>query len=388
VDEVSVADVLERRAVADGARESRPAPPQVQLSGVSRWYTEQGGAGIEGISLTVQPGEILSVLGPSGSGKSTLLKCIAGLERPDAGDVVIAGRTVSSADRRIWVPPERRGVGVVFQSLALWSHMTVYENVGFPLRTAKVKAHEIRQRVTQILELVGCERYMSKRPSELSGGEQQRVACARALVARPALVLFDEPFSSLDAALRESLRRWLLELRDETQMTAIFVTHDQAEAFTVGDKIAVVHDARLAGFNTARSLYYEPPTEKVARIVGPVNSFEGRLVEMRPPYALVETDCGQILARVRSPDCLGGRLRIGFRPRSARIMDRSASADEMHLTGTIQFSRFTGTVSRYEVQCGSELVNVLSMDDHFAVGDEVRVAVRPDEVWVHPVDHT
>jgi iron(III) transport system ATP-binding protein len=323
--------------------------------------------GIHDVSLTVSAGEILSVLGPSGSGKSTLLKCLAGLEQPSTGELVVDGRTYFSSESKVWVPPQARNIGLVFQSLALWPHLSVYRNVAYPLEVAKVPRAEIRERVRKTLDLVGCVHLIDRLPNQISGGEQQRVAVARALVTSPPLVLFDEPFSSVDAGLRMTLRRWLLELREETRMTAVFVTHDQEEAMMLGDRVAVIFDGQLESVDLPQRTYTRPRTLRLARFVGRMNLLPG-VVETaagdngRGPT--VKTAAGTI---VTSRESLadgaaydkGGPVLLGIRPTLVGIDVDSladgtappvAENDENRLDGRVTFAKYCGQTTHVEVE--------------------------------------
>ncbi len=360
--------------------------PSLEIRSMSKRYGGPDGAGVDNIDLDVEHGEIVAVLGPSGSGKSTILKCVAGLERPDSGSVRVGGRVLSDGEQRVWVPPEKRGVSVVFQSLALWPHMSVFENVAYPLVAAKVPKAEVGTRVAEILDLVGCGQYMSRRPGEISGGEQQRVACARALVGRPSLVLFDEPFSSLDAALRAELRRWLLRLRDDTMMTALFVTHDQAEAFTVGDRVAVVLDGNLVEKGTPRELYERPRHGRVARVLGSINLLPAEVADVTPSGVRVRGDDVTLLSSV--PDAqvgveVGDQVTIGMRPARIEVVsDEDSVGPENVIEAVLTFARFTGVTTHYEARCGGTTFEIISTNHGHEVGERVRLSVDPTFVLV------
>lgn len=222
---------------------------------------------INGLDLAIESGEFFVLLGPSGCGKTTTLRCIAGLERPDEGCIEIAGSTVAAPERGLFVPPERRDLGMVFQNYALWPHMTVEANVAYPVR-ARRGAGDSRQLARRALRQVGLEELAGRYPAELSGGQQQRVALARALAASPQLLLFDEPLSNLDASLRLHLREQLRSLHRELGYTAVYVTHDQSEALVLADRIAVMHGGRLAQLGTPQEVYARPASAFVAGFVG------------------------------------------------------------------------------------------------------------------------
>jgi sulfate transport system ATP-binding protein len=237
------------------------------VSIVVRDITKRFGAftALEGVSLEVPTGSLTALLGPSGSGKSTLLRVVAGLEQPDAGEVLIADEDVTEA------APQRRGVGFVFQHYAAFKHLTVYENVAFGLRIRHRPRAEIRERVGELLRLVQLEGFASRYPAQLSGGQRQRMGLARALAVDPKVLLLDEPFGALDARVRKELRAWLRRLHDETHTTTVIVTHDQEEAMEVADRVALMNSGRIEQVGSPRELYEQPENEFVMSFVGPVN---------------------------------------------------------------------------------------------------------------------
>jgi multiple sugar transport system ATP-binding protein len=220
------------------------------------------------VNININPGEFIVLLGPSGCGKTTLLRCIAGLEKPDQGEIVIGEQTVFSSARGISVPPGKRQVGMVFQSYALWPHMAVYENIGFGLRLQKISLGETRQRVDKVLENMGMDGLGKRYPSELSGGQQQRVAVARLLATKPPVFLMDEPLSNLDARLRLDMRSELKRLHHDTGVTTIYVTHDQTEAMTMASCVVVMKDGLIQQVASPREIYQKPANLFVAEFVG------------------------------------------------------------------------------------------------------------------------
>ncbi len=227
---------------------------------------------LDDVSVDVQPGSLTALLGPSGSGKSTLLRIIGGLEDPDAGAVVINDEEVTP------VPPQRRGIGFVFQHYAAFKHMTVRDNVGFGLKIRKRPKKEIAARVDELLGVVGLAGYHERYPNQLSGGQRQRMALARALAVEPKVLLLDEPFGALDATVRKELRVWLRRLHDEVDVTTLFVTHDQEEAMDVADQIVVMNEGRIEQTGSPRELYEEPANEFVMKFVGEVNQLGAELI--------------------------------------------------------------------------------------------------------------
>ena len=226
-------------------------------------------------SLSVGRGEFVTLLGPSGCGKTTTLRCVAGLERPDAGEIRIGDEVVASAGRGIYLYPEHRNIGMVFQSYAVWPHMTVFENVAYGLRVRRIAAAEIRERTTRALELVGLDHLAERYATKLSGGQRQRVALARAIVYEPRVVLFDEPLSNLDAKLREQMRIELVRLQQEVGITSIYVTHDQAEALVMSDRVVVMDKGVIQQIDDPQTIYARPANTFVANFIGVANLMEG-----------------------------------------------------------------------------------------------------------------
>jgi sulfate transport system ATP-binding protein len=241
----------------------------IEIAGVSKAFGAQ--QVLRDVSLSLPGGELTALLGPSGCGKTTLLRILAGLEAPDAGEVRVAGEAVTDRSAR------DRNVGLVFQHYALFRHMTVGENVAFPLAVRRRPAAEVRERVQELLSLVRLEGLAGRYPAQLSGGQRQRVALARALATQPSVLLLDEPFGALDARVRQELRRWLRRLHDELHVTSVFVTHDQEEAFEVSDRVVVMNEGRVEQVGTPAQVFEEPASPFVMRFLGAVNVFRGRV---------------------------------------------------------------------------------------------------------------
>jgi len=266
---------------------------------------------IDHLDLEVEPGEFLVLLGPSGCGKTTTLRCIAGLETAEEGRISFGERTVFDASRRVNVPPNKRQIGMVFQSYALWPHMTVRKNIGYPLRTRGIKGSAAKERIEEAAALVDTRELLGRFPSQLSGGQQQRVALARGLVARPDLVLFDEPLSNLDARLRDIVRTEIHELHSRLGFTAVYVTHDQVEALALGDRLAIMRAGALEQLATPEQTFEEPATEYVAQFIGMMNRlvFDRREVgwahdgePVDGDLAWLDTASTSVTARTRSED--------------------------------------------------------------------------------------
>ena len=238
---------------------------------------------INRIQLEISQGEMLTLLGPSGCGKTTTLRCIAGLEKPDEGDIVIDGRPMLSQG---FVQPAQRGIGMVFQNYAVWPHMKVFNNVVYGLKLKKMSRQSIKEKGHQVLKLVGLDGLEDRYPSQLSGGQQQRVALARALVGNPKVLLLDEPLSNLDAKLREELRFEIKSLVRRMGITSVYVTHDQAEAMVISDRIAVMDSGNVVQVGTAHEIYERPANKFVADFIGTMNFMSGKVVEVLPDGAV------------------------------------------------------------------------------------------------------
>jgi iron(III) transport system ATP-binding protein len=337
----------------------------VDLRWVVKRFDEASPPAVAGISLEVRPGEIISLLGPSGSGKTTALRLVAGFERPDQGEIWIAGRRVAGGGA--WIPPEARGVGMVFQDYALFPHLTVAENVAFGLHC--VLASERVPRTTDTLALVGMRAYAQRYPHELSGGQQQRVALARALAPQPFAVLLDEPFSNLDAHLRTQLRDEVRHILKQTGTSAIFVTHDQQEALLLGDRVGVMREGRLEQVDTPERIFHAPRTRFVAGFFGRAD-FIPATVEANG----LATEVGLIPQRVSLGE--GIPVEVMVRPDDVDI----ASADDG--PGIIHQAHFQGGAVLYCVRLPSGRT-VHSLQPHtrrIAAGGRVRVSVEAGHV--------
>ena len=314
---------------------------------------------LTGINLTIHPGEFFAFLGPSGSGKSTLLRAIAGFGPRPQGEILIGGKNIAD------LPPWRRDVGMVFQSYALWPHMSVRENVAFGLRERKVAAAEIRRRVDEALSLVGLQHLADRMPNQLSGGQQQRIALARTVVIEPKVLLLDEPLSNLDASLRVQMRRELLALQRKLGLTTIFVTHDQEEANTTSDRMAVLDGGVIQQVGTPQELYDRPVNLFVARFLGTANILEGT-VEFVGGHARFRTATGDVLGLPSAETA--GRSSIVLRPQNIRI-EQTSQAES--LAGEVLHREFLGSQIRYLVRAaGTEIV--------------VDQSHRAGETWLSP----
>ncbi len=278
---------------------------------------------VDNVSFKVEQGEVVTLLGPSGCGKTTTLRMVAGFERPNAGEVEIAGRVVVATNRRINVPPEKRDIGMVFQSYAIWPHMTVFENVAFPLNVRRANRQEIKRRVEETLELVGLANFSDRPAILLSGGQQQRVSLARALVYSPSILLLDEPLSNLDAKLREQMRIEIKRLQQQLGFTVLFVTHDQIEAMSLSTRLALMNQGRIEQIGAPQDVYEHPQTPFVEDFLGRILRFRGKIIEKRRGFDVIEFD-GLKDVQVRVPEsvdgaAIGKRVLVAIRPEDARI---------------------------------------------------------------------
>jgi iron(III) transport system ATP-binding protein len=338
-----------------------------------------GRPAIDGVSFAVPAGEIVVLLGPSGCGKTTTLRCVAGLEHPTSGEISVAGRLVSSPERGILVPPRLRDIGMVFQSYAVWPHMTVRQNVIYPLKHRKITRADAGRKVDEVLELVGLSEYADRPVVALSGGQMQRVALARSIVYRPQLLLLDEPLSNLDAKLRLRLRDDLRVILKQTGMTALYVTHDQAEAVVLGDRIGVMRDGKLLQMGTPDQIYNRPADLFVANFTGATNELVGRNGE----FGVIDFGGGRrgeaALLHALNP---GDKVRIALRPENigigrqeggnifpARVVDR----------------RYQGTQTVYDIDLFGRRLEVLELGTaaRHQVGVETSVALPREGCWAY-----
>ncbi|HEX6069206.1 MAG TPA: ABC transporter ATP-binding protein [Longimicrobiaceae bacterium] len=324
---------------------------------------------VDDLTLEVGKGEFLSLLGPSGCGKTTTLRMIAGFEVPTSGRILLDGRDVTA------LPPQRRGTGMVFQSYALFPHLDVFENVAFGLRARGAPAAGIPAQVSRALARVDLSGYEKRSVQALSGGQQQRVALARALAPEPPVLLLDEPLSNLDAALRERTRGELRALLKEVGITAVFVTHDQEEAFHLSDRIAVLDRGRLQQVGTPEELYHQPANAFVAAFVGQANFLEGTIVEWREGCALCELPGGARWCVSADSLAVGSRVRVMTRPESLRLTDEDA-AGAGALRGRVVDRRFAGGSTYYRVDLGGAGEVVAAVTGRPAVAQVEQVGVE------------
>jgi len=336
-------------------------------------------AALDGVSFDVQQGEFLTLLGPSGCGKTTTLMSIAGFQKPDTGTITVGDRTFVDTSRGVQLPAEERNLGLVFQSYAIWPHMTVARNVGFPLRVGRVPRPEAAARVAATLELVEMQEYAARYPHELSGGQQQRVALARALVHRPSVLLLDEPFSNLDAKLRERARVWLKRLQGELGITTVFVTHDQDEALSMSDRILVMNRGRILQAGSPEQVYERPTTRFVAEFLGRCNVFGAQVVSAGAQTQLRIPEHGLWLTSADRAGRAGQQVELAVRPESVRLRPLDAGAGPLgdnEFTATVLSRSFLGDRYIYELDVSG--LGLVASATRGLADTQVAVLIPPD----------
>ena len=312
-----------------------------------------------------EDGEFITLLGPSGCGKTTMLRLIAGFEKPSSGEIYIGDKLVSSENE--FLPPEKRGIGMVFQSYAVWPHMNVFDNIAYPLKIQKISKNEIEERVNQVLKIVHLEQYKDRFPSELSGGQQQRVALGRALVAQPEILLLDEPLSNLDAKLREEMRYEIKEITKKLKITVIYVTHDQIEAMTMSDRIVLINKGEVQQVAPPQEIYSKPKNMFVANFVGKVDFITGKVEESK---ILLDNSNNQTLPNTSS---FKGKVVVAIRPENAIL------SDDGEITGKVYSKFYLGDCNDLRVEIGNgNILRIIARASTYNTlneGDEVKIKI-------------
>lgn len=335
---------------------------------------------LRGVSFEIAEGEFFTLLGPSGCGKTSTLRCIAGLETPTSGSIATGDTVIYSDQRRINVPAHKRGFGMVFQSYAIWPHMTVFDNVAFPLTDGvrKMKRDEARTQALKALSLVQLEELADRPAPYLSGGQQQRVALARALALEPSVLLLDEPLSNLDAKLREEMRHELKTLVRRLGITTLYVTHDQLEALSMSDRVALMHAGVIEQVGKPRDVYQTPSSSFAARFLGRTNVLDG----VATPHG-VRTEWGVFTCAVPEWATEGMKVALGFRPESAVLWATAPARGDNLVAGTVTGHTFNGENVEYQIELGGKSVNVRG--DPFAMladGGRAYLAIPPERCFV------
>jgi iron(III) transport system ATP-binding protein len=332
---------------------------------------------LQNISLEIQAQELFFLLGPSGCGKTTLLRLLAGFYQPDAGELLFGEKPMNG------VPPHRRNTGMVFQNYALWPHLSVAENVAYGLEVRSVSAGEKRARVAEALSIVRMEQFAERMPNQLSGGQQQRIALARALVIRPDLLLLDEPLSNLDARLRLEMRDEIRRIHAQTRITTIYVTHDQKEALSLADRIAVMRQGQIEQIGAPRWIYRSPANRFVADFVGETNWLEAEVEKVLPGQVWLQTAAGTFRAATEASWKAGQKVSLGFRPESVQV--GSAEVNSFH--GTIVEVCYLGETEQYALElAGGHRIKAVEQNpvEVRRPGEGLEVHVRPQDLLLLP----
>jgi iron(III) transport system ATP-binding protein len=356
----------------------------LKISDLTKVYAEAESAAVDGVSLSIPAGSFFTLLGPSGCGKSTLLRSVAGLEKPNAGEIVVGGETMFSSYKNINVSPNRRRFGMVFQSYAVWPHMTVFENVAFPLEVQRQSG--VRKKVMKVLEMVGLAELHDRYAPNLSGGQQQRVAFARAVVAEPAVLLLDEPLSNLDAALREQMRSELRQLQKRLGVTSVYVTHDQSESLSMSDQIAVMSAGKVLEIGTPGEIYQRPKREFSARFVGGGNIIKGTIngVSSDPDTVRVDTPIGPICAAPVA-EVTRGDAYVLIRPENVHVVHPGQARREGQPTysGKVVDYQFVGLNTELTVELAQGVEVRLRVPGLYEAGLAEVISIEFDEEWTH-----
>jgi iron(III) transport system ATP-binding protein len=356
--------------------------PDVILRGIHKSFGDT--EVLRDINLRVPHGNLVTLLGPSGCGKTTTLMSIGGFEQPDRGTIRCGDRTLYDAATRQNVRPERRGIGTVFQSYALWPHLTVAGNIAFPLKIQRLRRDAVRARVDELLDLVELPGVRGRYPHELSGGQRQRVALARALAPRPQLLLLDEPFSNLDARLRDRARLWLRSIQQDLGITTVFVTHDQDEAFAMSDEINVMHEGRILQSGTPQAIYRRPTSQFVAAFVGQCNLLPGVVATSsngRSTVVDVDGLPGPVVADTGAQPP-GARVMVAIRPEHIHLapFDISSNGDAAMFSATVERSTFLGDHYRYDLRAGA--VSLIAQSPAPLTDTEITIWVAAADVAI------
>ena len=357
----------------------------IEIQSLRKSYSTEYGPveAVRGLNLQVRKGEFCVLLGPSGCGKTTTLRCVAGLERPDTGRIVIGDRLVTSGDSGIFVPVEKRDFGMVFQSYAVWPHMSVFRNVAFPLTYGwrRVPRAQVVQRVHRALERVHLEGVEQRSATALSGGQQQRVALARAIVTEPGILLMDEPLSNLDARLREEMRAEIRSLTRNLGVTTLYVTHDQSEALEMGDRICVMNQGKILQIGTPEEIYQKPANRFVAEFVGKMNFLKGRVVR----GGVVESAVGTIHCPFPPNVGAGQEVTLAIRPEHLELRKegQESGAEANSVQGKLTAYSYQGDAAFWEIRVGEvNLLAKVSAAVRGRIGDKVKMSLPADRLQV------
>jgi iron(III) transport system ATP-binding protein len=352
----------------------------------TEYANERGGAvkAAQDVSFEVPEGKLFTLLGPSGCGKTTTLRSIAGLERPTGGEIEVGGQLVYSSSRGIFIAPNKRNFGMVFQSYAIWPHMNVFQNVAFPLEVRKLKKRDIREKVMRVLGAVQLDHLVDRDATKLSGGQQQRLALARALVMEPQLLLLDEPLSNLDAKLRDRMRIELKRLQRELNLTTVYVTHDQSEALALSHEIAVMNEGRVVQVGTPRQIYEQPKNQFVADFVGTTNFIGGSVTAMDDGdgRCVVSSSMGDLRAHASDGVTKNANVIVSVRPEDIELSEAPpvAAAGENICKGTVAAKDFLGDYLDFHVRVGDVVVQAKAHPSlRTPTGDPIHLRMKAEK---------
>ena len=354
---------------------------EIRIKDLNKNYFSEGKTitALSNVNLTIPANKIFTLLGPSGCGKTTLLRCIVGLEMPDSGEIGLGDEIVWSKDRGIFVPPEKRGLSMVFQTYAIWPHMNVFDNVAYPLQVRNEPKEEIKKRVEKTLRFVQLEGFENRPATKLSGGQQQRVALARALVPEPKVILFDEPLSNLDAKLREETRKELRSFLTKLKITAVYVTHDRIEALSLSDTVAVMKDGRIMEIGTPKGIYFGSEQQFVADFVGRTNLIGGRVVSIENDGPLISTAIGTIACQTPIAPLVGSIVTVSIRPEFIKVTAKDCGKERNTFRGKVESLVFIGEAYEGEIKVGeTRLITKIAPTFSIKEGDEVDLCLDPN----------
>lgn len=354
---------------------------EIRIRDLNKDYLSEGKTitALSHVNLTIPSNKIFTLLGPSGCGKTTLLRCIVGLEIPDSGEISIGDELVWSTDRGIFVPPEKRGLSMVFQTYAIWPHMNVFDNVAYPLQVRHEPKEDIRRKVEKTLQFVQLEGLENRPATKLSGGQQQRVALARALIPEPKVILFDEPLSNLDAKLREETRKELRSFLTKLKITAVYVTHDRIEALSLSDVIAVMKAGRIMEIGTPREIYFNSEQQFVVDFVGRTNLVEGKVVSVEKDSILVGTAMGTIACKAQTAPARGSIVTVSVRPEFIKVTAGDCEKERNTFRGRVESLVFIGEAYEGEIRVGdTRLITKFAPIASVKEGDEIGLCIDPE----------
>jgi iron(III) transport system ATP-binding protein len=358
---------------------------KVSINHLYKSYGEENA--VKDFNLDVAPGEFVTLLGPSGCGKTTTLRCVAGLERPEAGEIRIGTETVVAPEKDIYLFPEHRNIGMVFQSYAVWPHMTVFDNVAYGLRVRRASGAEIKKKTMNALELVGLDQQAARFATKLSGGQRQRVALARAIVYEPEVILFDEPLSNLDAKLREQMRDEIVRLQKEVGITSIFVTHDQSEALVMSDRVVVMDKAVIQQIGDPQDIYANPVNSFVANFIGVTSLLEGKLLSRDGEVCDLEVpganghDALRIRATGGAGAVVGDKLFLSVRPEDIALhLDKPEGTGHGNIVqGNVIDTIYLGSFLEGRVRVGEHEISIqIDHYENLTPGQSVYLSFQPE----------